>query len=84
MDSDVQVESRPSATGIRLIGRAPECAAADRLIDATRTGGSASIMVTCEPGIGKSSLLAYGVEAADVDTLVLTARRSRAVGGRPA
>ena len=78
MDSDVQIGSRPSATGMRLIGRARECAAVDRLIDDTRTGGSASLMVTGEPGIGKSSLLAYGVQAAGADTNVLTAKGIRA------
>ena len=78
MDSDVQVGSRPSVTGVRLIGRTRECAAVDRLIDATRKGGSASLMVTGEPGIGKSSLLAYGVQAAGADTMVLTAKGIRA------
>ena len=35
-------------------------------------------MVTGEPGIGKSSLLAYGVQAAGADTNVLTAKGIRA------
>src|SRR6476646_9250027 len=83
MDSDVQPGPRPSVTGVRLIGRARECAAVDRLIEATRGGASASLMVTGEPGIGKSSLLAYGVEAADAGTLVLTAKCIRAEGDIP-
>src|SRR5260370_20735373 len=78
MDSDVRDASRPSTAGMRLIGRAPECAEVDRLIEATRTGGWASLMVTGEPGIGKSSLLAYGVEAAGASMLVLKARGIRA------
>jgi DNA-binding CsgD family transcriptional regulator len=78
MDSDVQGASRPSTAGMRLIGRAHECAAVDRLIEAIRTGGSASLMVTGEPGIGKSSLLVYGVEAAGAGMLVLKARGIRA------
>jgi DNA-binding CsgD family transcriptional regulator len=78
VDSDVLDASRPSTAGMRLIGRAPECAEVDRLIEATRTGGSASLMVTGEPGIGKSSLLAYGVEAAGASMLVLKARGIRA------
>jgi AAA ATPase-like protein len=78
MESDAQLGSRPSVTGVRLIGRARECAAVDGLIDAIRKGGSASLMVTGEPGIGKSSLLAYGVQAAGADTMVLTAKGIRA------
>jgi len=39
MDSDVRDASRPSTAGMRLIGRAPECAEVDRLIEATRTAG---------------------------------------------
>ena len=78
MDSDAQLGSRPSVTGVWLIGRTRECAAVDGLIDAIRKGGSASLMVTGEPGIGKSSLLAYGVQAAGVDTNVLTAKGIRA------
>ena len=50
MDSGVQVESRRPAAGIRLTGRAPECAAVDRLIDATRTGGPGVAHGTGEPG----------------------------------
>jgi DNA-binding CsgD family transcriptional regulator len=79
----VQPGPRPSVTGVRLIGRARECAAVDRLIEATRGGRSASLMVTGEPGIGKSSLLAYGVEAAGASTMVLTAKCIRTEGDIP-
>jgi hypothetical protein len=78
MDSDAQLGSGPSATGVRLIGRARECAVVDGLIGAIRKGGSASLIVTGEPGIGKSSLLAYGVQAAGADTMVLMAKGIRA------
>jgi hypothetical protein len=68
---------------VRLIGRTRECAAVDRLIDDTRRAGSASLMVTGEPGIGKSSLLGYGVQAAGAETMVLMAKGIRAEGDVP-
>jgi DNA-binding CsgD family transcriptional regulator len=80
MDSDGQMLPRLSAP---LIGRASECAAIGRLTDAARTGVSASLMVTGEPGIGKSSLLAYGVEAAGTGMSVVTARGIRAEADIP-
>lgn len=83
MDNDVRLGSQPSATGVRLIGRTRECAAVDRLIDDTRKAGSASLMVTGEPGIGKSSLLGYGVQAAGAETMVLMAKGIRAEGDVP-
>src|SRR6478736_2647804 len=83
MDNDGQLGSRPSATGVRLIGRTRECAAVDRLIDDTRKGGSASLIITGEPGIGKSSLLAYAIEAAGAETMVLMAKGIRAEGDVP-
>jgi hypothetical protein len=39
MDSNAQAGSRSSATGLRLIGRAPECAALDRLCGSAGPGG---------------------------------------------
>jgi DNA-binding CsgD family transcriptional regulator len=47
-----------------LLGRGPECAALDRLLDAVRAGQSGALVVRGEPGVGKSALLEYAVEQA--------------------
>src|SRR5258708_6917362 len=42
-----------------LMGRRPECAALDRLLEAVRRGGSRAVVVHGEPGVGKTALLEY-------------------------
>jgi DNA-binding CsgD family transcriptional regulator len=48
-----------------LIGRDAERAAVDRLLGGVRDGGSGSVVVRGEPGIGKSSILGYAAESAE-------------------
>jgi DNA-binding CsgD family transcriptional regulator len=47
-----------------LRGRARECAALDRLLDALRSGHSRALIVRGEPGVGKTALLEYLLERA--------------------
>ena len=47
-----------------LLGRAEECAAVDGVLDQARAGTSGVLLVTGEPGVGKSALLEYAVESA--------------------
>jgi DNA-binding CsgD family transcriptional regulator len=47
-----------------LIGRSAECAAVDQLLREVRGGGSGSLVVRGDPGIGKSALLGYAAESA--------------------
>jgi Cdc6-like AAA superfamily ATPase len=47
-----------------LLGRGPECAALDRLLDAIRAGRSGALVVRGDPGVGKTALLEYAVEQA--------------------
>src|SRR5690242_455162 len=48
----------------QLVGREPECAAVDRLLDDARAGAGGSLVVRGEPGIGKSALLEYARQRA--------------------
>jgi predicted ATPase len=57
---------------LRLLGRDPECAAIDRLLDDARAGAGGALVVRCEPGIGKSALLDYAKQRA-VPMAVLSA-----------
>jgi DNA-binding CsgD family transcriptional regulator len=50
------------ATG--LLGRRRECEVLDRLIEAVRVGESRALVVSGEPGVGKTALLEYAVEQA--------------------
>ena len=56
-----------------LLGRASECARVEAALQAARDGGSAALVLSGEPGIGKSALLEHALSAADGMT-VLTAR----------
>ncbi|HKC29845.1 MAG TPA: LuxR C-terminal-related transcriptional regulator [Jatrophihabitans sp.] len=56
----------------RLLGRQRERAVLDRLLDSARDGRGAVVAVHGEPGVGKTALLTYAVEAA-VDFRVLQA-----------
>jgi DNA-binding CsgD family transcriptional regulator len=48
-----------------LLGRAPECAQIDVLLEGGREGRSGVLVVRGEPGVGKSGLLRYAVERAE-------------------
>ena len=45
-----------------LVGREEECAAIDRLLEASAGGESSSLVLRGEPGIGKTALLSYAAE----------------------
>ena len=47
-----------------LSGRAAECAVLDGLLDAVRTGESRALVVSGEPGVGKTALLDYAMGSA--------------------
>ena len=47
-----------------LVGRRGECAVLDRLLDAARDGRSGVLVLSGEPGVGKTALLDYAVESA--------------------
>jgi DNA-binding CsgD family transcriptional regulator len=49
---------------VELIGRAAECARIDALLDEARAGHSSTLLITGEPGIGKSALLRYAAARA--------------------
>src|SRR3954449_8070763 len=53
-----------------LMGRERECARVEALLDGARAGTSGVLVVTGEPGIGKTALLGYACErAADMQVL---------------
>jgi DNA-binding CsgD family transcriptional regulator len=56
----------------RLLGREPECAAIDTLLEDARAGSGGALVVRGEPGIGKSALLDYAAQRA-APMLVLSA-----------
>src|SRR5215471_15865836 len=47
-----------------LLGRASECARVEAALQAARDGGSAALVLSGEPGIGKSALLEHALSAA--------------------
>jgi DNA-binding CsgD family transcriptional regulator len=49
-----------------LIGRRDECAILDRLVDAVRSGESRALVIRGEAGLGKTALLEYLANSADV------------------
>jgi DNA-binding CsgD family transcriptional regulator len=61
--------------GAPLLDREAELAAIDRLLDDARTGASGALVLLGEPGIGKTALIDYAVDAAS-DMLVLRGRGS--------
>jgi DNA-binding NarL/FixJ family response regulator len=71
-------ENTPWPSCAMLFGREAECAAVDRLVSTVRSGQSAMLVITGEPGIGKSSLLTYCIPRAGDDVRVLSARGARA------
>src|SRR2546421_4035033 len=61
-----------SAQAARLLGRQRERAVLERLLDAVRDGHGAVLLVQGDPGVGKTALLEYAVEAGE-DFLVVQA-----------
>src|SRR6202035_285852 len=57
----------------RLLGRQRERAVLERLLDAARGGHGAVLVVHGEPGVGKTALLEYAVEAGEDFRIVRTA-----------
>src|ERR1700726_3902069 len=57
----------------RLVGRKRERAALDRLLDTARDGHGAVLVVLGDPGVGKTALLEYAVEAGQDFRVVRTA-----------
>jgi DNA-binding CsgD family transcriptional regulator len=47
-----------------LLGRRNECQILDRILNAARAGHGGTIVISGEPGIGKSTLLGYAMDAA--------------------
>src|SRR3954463_8243199 len=47
-----------------LLGRRSECRTLDRLLGAVRGGESRALVVRGEPGVGKTALLQYAIDAA--------------------
>ncbi|CAL9453073.1 hypothetical protein SUDANB95_02467 [Actinosynnema sp. ALI-1.44] len=56
-----------------LLDRAPERAALDGLLASAREGRSGVLVLVGEPGIGKSALLGYGIDAAEGFTVARVA-----------
>ena len=56
----------------RLLGRRRERAVLERLLDTARSGHGTVLVVHGEPGVGKTALLEYAVEAADDFRVVRT------------
>jgi len=56
-----------------LLGREPECAAIERLLEDARSGRSRTLVIRGEAGIGKSALLGYAFECVE-EMRVLHAR----------
>jgi DNA-binding CsgD family transcriptional regulator len=66
-----------------LIGREAECALVYRLLDKARKGRSGSLVLSGEPGIGKSALLEYAVASAASDMRTLRVTGLEAVSEAP-
>ena len=47
-----------------VLGRGSECAVIDRLLEGVRAGRSGALVVRGEPGVGKTALLEYAIDAA--------------------
>src|SRR6267154_130630 len=73
MSPQARAGSTTAATD-HLVGRSSEREAVDRLLAAAREGYGGVLVVHGEPGVGKTALLDYAVEAAT------TFRLARAVG----
>ena len=54
----MSADARPRGPG-RLVGRHRECSSLDRLVEVVRAGESQVLVVSGEPGVGKTALLDY-------------------------
>ena len=63
---------RSAPGGLILHGRRAECAVLDALLDGTRAGRSAALVLEGEAGVGKTALLEYAIASAS-DVRVLRA-----------
>jgi len=61
-----------------LIGRRAECEVLNGLVEEVRAGASRSLVVSGEPGVGKTALMEYAVDRATraIRARVLTLRHS--------
>ena len=66
------VSTRAPMSGVTLHGRRAECDALDRLLDDARDGQSGVLVLSGEPGVGKTALLEYAIASAS-DLRVLRA-----------
>src|SRR5689334_3634407 len=57
----------------RLLGRQRERAMLDRLLDTARSGHGAVLVLDGDPGVGKTALLDYAIDAAEGFRVVRTA-----------
>ena len=69
MGADTTRRPADGRQGLRLLGRADECAILDGLMGDIRRGKSRSLVLRGEAGIGKTALLKYLVESASDLTL---------------
>jgi DNA-binding CsgD family transcriptional regulator len=67
--------SRSAARGSRLVGRRRERDVIDQLLDSARDGRSGALVLSGEPGIGKTALLEYASAAATGMTVAAIAGR---------
>ena len=63
-----QLDRMPGA----LVGRERECAAIDRLLEASTRGESSSLVLRGEAGIGTTALLTHAAERASGSTVLRT------------
>ena len=68
-----RVEMVTRSPGAQLLGRKRECEVLERLLDAARGGHGGVLVVHGEPGVGKTALLEYAVEAAQEFRVARTA-----------
>src|SRR3954465_9666289 len=72
-----EVHEQPLGRGLKtLLGRRTECETLDHLLESVRGGQSAALVVRGKPGIGKTALLQYAIDAASDVSVV----RAAAVG----
>ena len=74
----------PGGSPAELVGRAAQCARLEGVLATARTGTSAVLAVTGEPGAGKTALLGYAVKAADGTSETFVVNSSTKVGRRTA
>ena len=65
--------STRTTPGVRLQGRRRECDTFDRLLAGARAGESGVLILSGEPGVGKTALLEYAIESATDMTLLRAA-----------